>query len=338
MKTIWKIIVIVIIVGLILSVVGFATGASRTLYLDLNRRGVHIGSGTLNVVTESDLTPFSGIDIDVAFCDIEFHISDMFGIDLRGEDIEWSWTLEDGVLSITHDKNTRLQIVNIDFFDNSRSLVRVYLPENVELYMVNIKSSSGEITLGSINVRHLELANSFGNVDLNDITSDHLQVTLSSGSFTGSNLKTRSLIYNNRFGDGRFQTVNANSLLADSGSGNLHFTNCDFEAVSITNNFGDVIATGLSSFKSSIRANSGAIKINGDLKGESIIHAGFGNIDLTLSREKEEFSYDISVRFGDITLDGERLRDQKAFVSGAVLENHLRLSSSSGDIRVSFER
>jgi len=334
MKTIWKVIIIIIIVGLILSVIGFATGASRTLYLD--RRGVHIGSGTINVIEETNLAPFTSINVDVGFSNIEFHNSDMFGINLSGEDIEWQWTLEDGVLSITHDKNTRWQIVNLSFIGDFRNHVRIYLPENSELDIVNIKTSSGDITLGRIQANQLEVNNSFGNVDLNDLTIGHMQVTLSSGRFTGVRLLAQNLIYTNRFGDGRFQAVRADSLSVDSGSGLVQFTNCEFGEAVITNNFGDITATGLNMQKSNIRANSGAIKITGDLSGETIMHAGFGDIDLTMIRAKEDFSYDISVRFGSINFDGERMRDQTALVSGSVQENHLKLSASSGDIKVSF--
>jgi len=87
-----------------------------------------------------------------------------------------------------------------------------------------------------------------------------------------------------------------------------------------------------------LRANSGSIKINGDLTGETVIHAGFGNIDLTLTREKTEFSYDITVRFGNISFDGQRMRDQTTLTSGTIFENHLKLSSSSGDVKVSFDK
>jgi len=42
MKTVWKIIIISIIVGIILSLTGLALGANRSLYLD--RTGVHLNN------------------------------------------------------------------------------------------------------------------------------------------------------------------------------------------------------------------------------------------------------------------------------------------------------
>ena len=335
MKIIWKVIIIIIIVGLILATIGLATGASRTLFLD--RRGVHVGDGEINEVSELDLVPFKNIHVDVGLCDIELVSSDKYGIHLIGRDMKWSWSVENDVLSITHDKTTRVQIVDFGILSGPRNCVTVYLPENVVLEQIYLKSGSGDIELGNLQADRIEISNSFGNVDMNSITSDYLSADISSGRFTGMSLKTQTLIYNNRFGDGNFQAVSADYINAESNSGKMHFTNCEFKDATISNSFGDIIATGLISSKSNIKASSGDIKISGDLSGETVLHTDFGSINLTMPRDKEVYSYDISVKFGSITFDGQRLRDQSALTSGTTMENHLKLSSSSGDIKVSFE-
>jgi len=341
MKILWKIIIILVIVGLILASIGLITGASRTLYLD--KKGVHIGSDSLSVVMESDLAPVHSIYIDVRFSDVEFVNSneftgsEMYGIDLVGKDMEWLWTLENGVLSIACNRSVKLQILSFDFFDGYRDRVRIILPSNVELDVVSIKTGSGNINIGGFQANRTEINNSFGNVDINSITSSNMQLELSSGRFTGLSLNTQSLIFNNRFGNSLFQALVADSIQAESSSGDMAFRNCEFGYAEISNSFGKINATGMVSSDSTITAKSGDININGDLTGNTVIHSDFGNVDLTLPYSKTNYSYNISVSFGKITFDGERMKDQTTLTSGAPLENHLNLSAKSGDISVSFK-
>ena len=334
MKTIWKIIIITITAGLILSIIGFSLGASRVLYLD--RTGVRTSGSGVSQITEMNLGNFKNIYVDVGLSDVELINSDRYGIDLYGEDMEWIWTIEGDLLRITHNRSSRVQIMSIDFFQSERNYAKIYIPENVDLETVTIKTSSGDIKLGSFTADKVEVTNSFGKVDLSNITSNQLKVDLSSGNFTGLNISTGSLVYNNRFGDGRFQSINAGSLKADSSSGDLQLTDCLFTEASISNSFGKITANGLTSTKSNIQASSGNIVITGDFTGETIVHADFGDIKLTSSRSREEYSFDISVRFGSIRFDGEKFGDQASITSGSTLENHLKITASSGDIEVNF--
>jgi len=333
MKIIWKIICLVIIVGVVLAITGLVLGASRSLYWD--RTGIHVTGSGITSIVEHDIAPFKNIYIDAGFSDVEFKTSDSFGIDLFGDNMEWIWTLENDVLNITHDKNTRFQFLNFDF---SRNHAIIYLPDKIELDAINVKTDSGNIKLGGFSARNLNVNNKFGNVDLsNIITAGYIQLELNSGNFTGLNLETQNLTYSNHFGIGRFQSVNSNTFRADSKSGDLQFIDCGFENAVIENNFGKITATGLIATSPNIRANSGDISIAGDISGEIIVHNEFGNITLTTSRKKSDFSYDISIKFGRLTFDGERLRDQTSIVSSSVLENHIKITSSSGNVDISFE-
>ena len=334
MKTIWKIIIIVIMVGMILSVVGFVTGASRTLYID--RTGVKVSDGSISHITEMNLEQFRSVSVDVGFSDIEFVISDNFGIDLYGNDMEWLWSLEDGTLNITHNRSALLHIIKLDFIATGRNHAKIFLPANTELETVIVRTNSGDIKIGSFRADKADVTSSFGNVELNNITSNHLQVDLSSGRFTGINLTTGKLDFTGRFGNGYFQSVTADSLSAYSNSGDLHFTDCSFGEIDVTNSFGNIITNGFASSKTNILASSGDVRIAGDLSGETVIHANFGDTKLELSREKEEYSYYVSVRFGNIIFDGERQREQSTINSRTILENHLEITSSSGDVEVSF--
>jgi len=334
MKIIWIIIIIVIIIGMILSAVGLATGASRILYFD--RTGLHVSSGEIDHITEMDLEQFRSISVNVGFSDVEFVKSDRFGIDLYGSDMVWIWTLEGGRLNITHDRINQLHVLNLNIITTGRNYAKIFLPADTELETVFIRTNSGDIRIGSFHADNVDVKSSFGDATLDNITSNHLQVDLSSGNLTGTNISTGRFDFTSRFGDGRFQSVTADSFNADSSSGNLRFTGCAFGEFDATNRFGDIIASGFASLKTNILASSGDVRIAGDLSGETVIDTSFGDVKLTLAKEKNEYSYNISVKFGDIRFDGDRLKEQSSFISGAVLENHLDISSASGDIEVTF--
>ena len=341
MKSVWMKVLVIIAAGVLLLITGFFLGARLTLYRDgdgLRVRGRDTGEAAtqkIHHVTEPDVGYFSNIYIDTGFSDVEFINSDRYGIDLYGVEMEWQWTLENGTLNIT--SVTVSTQTNIDFRSTKRNHIKIFIPENTEFNKITIKSGNGDIDIGDFRAQITEINNSFGNVQLQNITNEHMQISLNSGSFIGSNINTRALVYNNHFGNGSFQTITAQTFTAHSNSGDLNFTGCKFEETAITISFGKITITDITSSKTDIRANSGDINITGDLSGETIIHADFGNINLTTSKEETDYSFDISVSFGRIRFAGERMRNETSIKSNDEKENHLKISSSSGDIDINFK-
>jgi len=335
MRTIWKVIIILIAAGLILSVIGLSLGASRTLYW--SRAGVHVtDSRKVSHITEPDTGQFTGVYVEAGFSDVEFVHSDKYGIELYGKDMDWSWSLENGILKIGYTSGPRIQVWNIDVMNTERNYIKVFIPDNAGFETVNIRADSGDVKIGDFKATSVEITNSFGDLDFSDVTSDQLKIELNSGRFTGTNLNARNLIYNNSFGDGRFRSVSAEILTADSDSGDLHLTGCVFGELNIRSSFGQIIADDLISSKTNVRNNSGDVRLSGEFTGETVVHSEFGNIDLTTSGVKEDYSFDISVRFGNIKFDGARLGDSASVTSGSKLANHLKITASSGDITVVF--
>jgi len=349
MKTVWKIIGLVVFIGLVLTITGLLLGASRTLYLD--KTGVHISGSEISIVEELDLEEFNEIYVDVSFSDIEIIRSDTFGIELYGENFEWDWTLEDYVLRITDIGSPRIQISHFDFFQKQNNYVKIFLPDPDSLSPLGVvlKTGSGNIRLSDFTIISFQAYSAFGNVDIENIRAGGMKIELGSGNFTGSNLEVFNLIYTNNFGDGHFQSVTATRISAESNSGDLHFSQCDFSmdwegnevepgvaGMYITSGFGDINASDLITSEINIEAGSGNVNIAGDVSGKTVIDNNFGNIKLTTSRAISEYSYDISVKFGKIVFNGERLGDQSRIMSSSMLDNHINITSSSGDVEVNF--
>jgi len=158
MKILWKVIILSIAVGLVLAIIGFFTGASRTLYLD--RRGVHVSGSGISHITESDMESFKNIYIDAGFSDVVFVISDHYGIELYGNNMEWRWTLENDALGITYESSTRFQILHIDFISKERNYAKIFIPQDSQLETVTIKTGSGDISLADLQADNLDISTS----------------------------------------------------------------------------------------------------------------------------------------------------------------------------------
>ena len=204
MKTIWRIIIISIIAGIVLSVLGFILGAGRTLYLD--RAGFHVSGGESTQISEHNLPSFRYISIDGGIGDVELVQSDNYGIDINSHETEWFYNIENETLVISHTRNQRVQIMNFDFLSAERNYARVYIPADAILETVAIQTSSGYINAGNFQAKSVEVNSSTGRVQLYNLVGDNLKVSTTSGDIrlSGEFLGVSSI--NTRSGDVRLTT------------------------------------------------------------------------------------------------------------------------------------
>ena len=340
MKNIWKVAIILIATGLLLSSIGLALGASRWVYWD--KHGSHIVEiSEEKRITWLDLERIDNIDINARFSDVEFITSDKYGIDIRYFDEDVSWSLDDGNLKIrstvqtgNRNYNKRFFDVNLNF-DNPQSYVKVYLPADARLGTASVQTDSGHIRIGDFTAVEVQINNSFGNLDMYSISCGKMQIKMDSGEFSGKNLSVAGdIIYKNKFGSGCFETIDAKNLAIDSDSGDVILNGCRVESIDIKNDFGSITSNNLVSSKTDIDANSAEINISGDFSGRTNIYNKFGNIRFTTTKAREDYTYEIYTDFGDVTLDNNRLSG--GVQGGDSSENSLYITNTSGDIHVYF--
>ena len=340
MKNIWKVAIILIATGLLLSSIGLALGASRWVYWD--KQGSHIVEiSEEKRITMLDLERIDNIDINARFSDVEFITSDKYGIDIRYYDEDVSWSLDNGNLKIrstvqtgNRNYNKRFFDVNLNF-DNPQSYVKVYLPADVRLGTVSVQADSGHIKIGGFRAVEVQLNNSFGNLDIYSITCDKLQIKMDSGEFSGQDLSVSGdIVHKNNFGSSRFETIEAKNFRLDSDSGDVTLNGCRVESIDIKNYFGSITAHNLVSFNTDVDANSAEINISGDFSGRTNINNSFGDIRFTTAKAREDYTYEIYTDFGDVTIDNNRLNG--GVQGGNSSTNSLYITNSSGDIQVYF--
>ena len=340
MKTIWKVVIILIAAGLIFSTLGMSLGASRWIYWD--KHGAHIvDKSEEKRITRLDLEQIKNIDINAKFSDVEFIKSDKYGIDIRYYDEDVTWDLSDGNLKIRFNVqagnryyNNRFFDVNLSF-DYPQNYIKVYLPADIRLGTVSVQTDSGHIKIGGFRAAEVQINNSFGNLDIYSITCDKLQIKLDSGEFSGKVLYVSGdIVHKNKFGSSRFETIDAKNFRLDSDSGDVTLSGCRVESIDIRNDFGSITTNNLVSLKTDIDANSAEINISGEFSGRTNINNNFGSIRFTTAKAKEDYTYDIYTDFGYVTFDNNRLNGGARGGNSSV--NSLYITNSSGDIQVYF--
>lgn len=334
MKTIWKVVIICIVSGLIISTSGFFMGASRDgVYLD--KTGFHLAGTNETRITESDLGRFKNIDVNVDYCDVEFISSNNFGIDIYGNDGKWNWSLENETLRITREDEFKVSFFIINT-DTSKSYVKIYLPQGEEQETVSIKADSANVNIGSLKSKDVQIENSYGKVDLSGIISDNLTIDLNSVRFTGINLNSKNIIFENSYDKNQFENINAGKLTISGNSCDFELKNCNTGYINIDNSYGKIKAYSLTTSESSIHGNSVDVDLNGDFSGKTSIRNSYGDIRFATTKEKEYYSYEIAASYGEIIFDNSKVEGGTNIKSGTVSDNMLDFDVSSGNVEVYF--
>lgn len=337
-KGIWPVVIATVVIGLVLMIAGVVLGASLGVYID--NRGTHIADSSETIISEPNLGRLTDLDIDTGFSDIEFVKSDSYGLEIiYYSDSDYpEWSVENGRLKIVQGGRSFFSSyrLNFGFVSFNRNVIKVYLPDEAELDNVLLKTSSGNIRVSGFNAGYTEIHNSFGNVDVRDVSCGAFRIFLDSGDFTADSVYADNVTVKNKFGDTLFSALNTDELSSEISSGNFTIKNSRTGALTIKNNFGNVTAENLVSGSTNITSDSGDTDVSGEFSGKTEIFSKFGNVTLATSASKELYSFDISARFGKLNFDNERYSDNSYVKSAYVLEDDIKISASSGDIKVIF--
>ena len=342
---IWKIILIIIAVGLIVSLIGFLMGAKRWIYIN-DKGGISIVDTSKEItVNDFALDSFTSMEIDADSADVEIIISDKYGIEATYFDKKDNpvWKVENNVLKVDYPQKDTLMLFNFNLsFNFKNSKLKIYLPQDAELGEADIKLSYGKVKIDELKVKELSIKNSFGDVNINNITAEDIKLTLSSGKFNVSNITAKEITAKNSYGAGYFKTVTTDRLSVKMSSGDLSLTGCTIGALDIKNSYGAVNCQDIVSGGTDINVSSGAIRLKGDLSGSTTVESSFGKITMELLKSKEEYNYNISTSFGSIMMDDEKMGGgpigSPIVNTGGAAGNTLKISAASGSIDIAFNK
>ncbi len=304
-----------VIVGIVLTAIGYMSGAVFTIVTTNDGlKAIDVKDG--QTISE-ELTPFSDIHVDLDDTDFEIIPSDKYEIEILSyKELEKGFTykVQNNKLLIKSDRSFG-RFFNISLGEIPKTKIKIYYPK--------------DITFNTINV-----TNEFGDIHVDRIKSNHLNIYSEDGDITTTNVKIDKFEIKNNFGDIFASNVEAKNVVIKMGDGDLQCMKVVADTTTITNQFGNIDLSDLSSNGLTIKSNDGDIKIQGLLLGKSSIASNFGDVNLQVTNKESELNYNINNSFGDIMVNENQYQSKAKHYVNTIHE--LTINAKDGDVNVQF--
>ena len=238
----------------------------------------------------------SNIENDnIAFLDIDIAYSNL--TIRKGEHLKVESSNKD--IQCKQDKK-KIQIKEKDnnwfFNNNKKEELIVYVPENLQFDSVNINTGAGKVNIEILNTKVLKMDLGAGETSMKNINiTDFYNVFYLALPLVGDFWYTESA----KIDTGAGKVIIDSSKITD--------LKCDL--------------------------GIGATEISAKLIGNTRIGTGVGNLKLDVVGIKEEYTTKINKGLGNVTIDKEKISDNKVVGNG---ENKIDIDGGVGNIKINF--
>ena len=264
MKTLWKIVVSLGIIGAVLMVVGLVLGANSSGFY-FNENGLNMYNKGSERIVVMDLEAIQDIEIDVASANIRFISADSYGIEIISKrDGAFKYYIDDGRLVVKETRDLSFFIFN---FNWEAEYVNVYLPANADLASIVIKNDSGNIELAELNCETLRIDLVSGNMKVSDIKASTISLYDESGKINAKKLEAEKFNFHVTSGTLVAQDIVSQDLVARVLSGNAKIDGLlkGHSDISVTSGGVELEIIGSEQdYNRDISVVSGSVKINGN--------------------------------------------------------------------------
>ena len=164
-----------IVIGIILAIVGYASGSKW--FILISDAGFHVPNDQSLVTNSYELGAFTSINVSNAHGDIEILPSDSYSLEVSSfETTDVTYVVKDGTLTV-ESKNTRDNAITIGFRSFKSPSIKIYVPKDAKLSNIVVDSSFGDINLEHLNYQKLNLFVSHGDISFGNIVAGHTEVT-----------------------------------------------------------------------------------------------------------------------------------------------------------------
>ncbi len=331
--------VCIIGIGLILAVTGFSMGGkfgiikSNTGYKILDKEDI--------VIKNEELSDFKSIEINSNLDKIDIIKSDKYGIEIEygKNENEVNYLIKDGKLVIKQENsqgimnNIHFGVVNI-YMPN---YIKVYVPNEVDLDTIDVKSSTTNFTMDSVNANEISINCSYGKIDAKNVVTKDLKLDMKSGNVKLENIKSNNnAVLKNSYGNMKIKNSEFNVLSNYMNNGNFEMDNVKVDNETIDSKYGKIKANNLIANGLKVESNNGDIDLDGEFKGITSISSRYGNIKFRTNIAKELYNYSVLCDYGNINIDGDKF-EKKVQNNGNNTQNTIDITSSNGDINMDFK-
>ncbi|MDD3218016.1 MAG: DUF4097 family beta strand repeat-containing protein [Lachnospiraceae bacterium] len=297
-----------IAVGACFTLIGMLMGGKPGFYADL--KGVHDAesyrSDTVHTLEKMKIEDFDDVEISIDYADVEIIPSDDYYLEYQiqsSNEIEYS--VKDNKLTVGEKEGRgKFFFFNFTFFgfstDTVEDAVKVYVPKEEQLENVNLKTESGTIRLNdSLQIENLKLKNEYGDVKIDTLTAQNLEVKLESGDFTGKSIAS--------------------------------------DKMTLRNEYGGIKIDEMKSENAEFKIESGDLALDKAQLGDLSIDCEYGNAVLGLAEQLNQYALDLENEYGDIKLpDGNKVGDgqEGSYHTTEGSLGTLKIRCESGDVEI----
>ncbi|MDR3365115.1 MAG: DUF4097 domain-containing protein, partial [Clostridiales Family XIII bacterium] len=179
----------------------------------------------------------------------------------------------------------------------------------------------GKVGLDEVDAQGaITVVNKYGDVDMADIRAGSLAATLDAGSINIDAITAKGeLAVVNRYGKIGIDEAAAGSLKIELDAGNLLAGNIKAGALSVDNDYGDIGIDRL------------------ELTGMGEIKSDTGNVDISLSMDEGDLSYEFDAAVGKVAVDGKDCA-RSIINRAAGAKASLNVNAKFGNITARFVR
>ena len=338
---VFKISIGLIVIGLILSIVGYLMGGKTQL--GLTKSGIKVLSDE-QVTINKELNPFTQIEINLDYYNqIEIITADTFKIEATynvGVN-EFTYEVKDQVLKINQNPSSTFSILNLDF-STALSHLKVYVPNNTELHSIQIQTQNSKVELSDLNIDDLLIKNDYGKNTLTNIEANQINLISSSATVELENIQTIHLELENDYGQNNFKDIKATTLKLKGNSSNMEMRQLNAHKLEINNDYGDVKIKNMKVENLIASLQSGDLSIeNGEVDCTTIDNK-YGSIELNYKGNLSDYSYEILNKYGTTTLkhnqDGHvsKISNDGNLIYSIESDKNINISGESSSIKVSI--
>ncbi|MCL2529549.1 MAG: DUF4097 domain-containing protein [Coriobacteriia bacterium] len=309
-KILWIVIGFLFVLGVVLTTVAFALGATGSAWYD--RQGLHFGTSERIQLADRDTATFENIDIKLYEADVEIVVADNYGYEFtyvgtRDPKVE----VRNGTLIVVEkNENWRINIFGWNWSDwaifDAGAKLKVYVPRDASLNTVSLSTASGNTVFNG-----------------NQTKIKTLDCNTASGNTRLSDLDLGTLTFNVASGDVRLSNVVASHATFNMMSGDLTYSGAKLETLTLNMTSGDV-------------------DFEGEITRLLQLRALSGDSNFVLAGNKDDYSFDIRKLSGSIRVDGQRIDGNfngpgTSSVLGSAGGGHIEIDTTSGDVNITFK-
>lgn len=312
-----------------------------------NREGIHspYSKNKPYVLEKTKVDAFSDVDIQIgSYADIQILPSDdeqfYLEYELDGNYGKPSYDVRKDSLTLTHTGEGPRYGINFFYFGsdfpnaNVKAYVRLYIPEDEDMGSLHVYNDSGDLSIDSLAFGDTKLEVSYGNLKLQDISFQNLEIDMESGDFKAENLTAQDMTLKNEYGDITLEKASAQEAVVTLESGAMKADQLTSASLTVKSEYGNVTLDEFSTKTAGFSMESGDLRLDALELTDLSCKNDYGNVRIRLPKDISEYSVNARSEYGSIDLPKDAPGSHIAYDDEAVYKSE---GKSKGSITIEVE-